>query len=131
MASILLAIPRILLAFEYFVGGIPRLGPWPFKTLHERIYRKSQITAPYLQPLYPFTGQRTIKLHMQYIGALMVTEGFLLALPQTRGGIFALVLGCFLTASGYWSQMRADMPYWLPVTNFGLAWVVWYIENRS
>ncbi|KAK1994814.1 hypothetical protein LX36DRAFT_660204 [Colletotrichum falcatum] len=59
----------------------------------------------------------------------MVAEGFLLAFPQTRGTAATLCLGCFLTASGYWSQMRAGMPYWLPVTNFALAWVVYFFES--
>ncbi|KAK2014451.1 hypothetical protein LZ32DRAFT_197625 [Colletotrichum eremochloae] len=131
MNSLLLAIPRVILAFEYFIGGIPRLGPWPFKSLHGRIYRKTQITAPHLGPVYPFTDPRNIRLHMLCIGGLMIAEGFLLVLPQTRGTAATLFLGCFLTASGYWSQMQAGMPYWLPVTNFVLAWVVYSVENRA
>ncbi|KAK1590252.1 uncharacterized protein LY79DRAFT_555519 [Colletotrichum navitas] len=131
MNSLLLAIPRVILALEYFIGGIPRLGPWPFKSLHERIYRKTRTTAPHLFPVYPFTDPRNIKLHMLYIGSLMITEGFLLVLPQTGGAPITLFLGCFLTASGYWSQMRAGMPYWLPVTNFSLAWAVYFVENRA
>ncbi|KAK2051040.1 hypothetical protein LY76DRAFT_529304 [Colletotrichum caudatum] len=131
MASFLFAFPRVILAFEYFIGDIPRLGPWPFKSLHGRIYQKTQTTAPHLSPIYPFTDSRNIKLHMLYIGSLMITEGILLVLPQTRGTAVTLFLGCFLTGSGYWSQMRAGMPYWLPVTNFVLAWIVYFVENRA
>ncbi|CAI0642792.1 unnamed protein product [Colletotrichum noveboracense] len=131
MSPIILSVPRIVLTIEYFIGGWPRISSWPFKSLHERIYRKSQITAPHLHPVYPFTDPRTTKLHMQYIGVLMVMEGFLLAFPWTRASVVTLFLGCFLTSSGYWSQMRSGMPYWLPVTNFLLAWVVWGLENGN
>ncbi|KAF6802148.1 hypothetical protein CSOJ01_11803 [Colletotrichum sojae] len=121
---------RIILAAEYLIGGWPRISPWPFKSLHERIYRKSQVTAPHLNPVYPFTDPRTIRLHMRYIGGLMVLEGFLLAFTRTSGSVLALLLGCFLTSSGFWSQMRAGLPYWLPITNFVLGWVVWSLRNN-
>ncbi|KAK1976394.1 hypothetical protein LZ30DRAFT_603585 [Colletotrichum cereale] len=131
MISLLLAVPRVILAIEYFIGGIPRLGPWPLKSLHGRIYRKTQKTAPHLRLVYPFTDPHNIKLHMLCIGCLMIVEVFLLALPQTRGTVATLSLGCFLTASGCWSQLRAGMPYWLPVTNFALAWVVYLVESQA
>lgn len=121
---------RIILAAEYFIGGWPRISPWPFKSLHQRIYRKSQMTAPHLHPVYPFTDPRTIRLHMRYIGTLMVAEGFLLAFPQTSGSAFALLLGSFLTSSGFWSQMRAGLPHWLPATNFVLGWVLWSLHMQ-
>ncbi|KAF6844215.1 hypothetical protein CMUS01_01270 [Colletotrichum musicola] len=68
---------------------------------------------------------------MRYIGVLMVLEGFLLAFRRISGSALALLLGWFLTSSGFWSQMRAGLPYWLPITNLVLGWVVWSLQNND
>lgn len=115
------SILRSILICEYILGGLPRLTSWPLTSLHAKIHRKSQLTAPYLYPVFPFCQQNQIKWHMSYVGALMLLEALLLTLPQTRYSLATLFMNAFLTGAGWWSQMKAGLPYWLPITNFFLG----------
>ena len=129
--SSLLTALRIILLVEYFLGGIPRLSSWPLASLHDRIHRKTSLVATRLPPLFRFsTDPFMTRLHMWYVGLLMVTEGTLLGLPQTRGSLSALTLGSLLTGFGFWSQRRANLPHWLPAVNFCLGWVVFLADQQ-
>ncbi|KAH9909609.1 hypothetical protein F4778DRAFT_6328 [Xylariomycetidae sp. FL2044] len=123
MANILPSIPAYMLAFEYFLGAIPRISAFPFLALHQRVYLKSKRTAPHLHPVFPFKDN--VSWQMRYTGLLMAATGCLIASPRTRGSLFTLSMECFLNGAGFWSQWKAGLPYWLPLVNFGLGWVVW------
>lgn len=125
-------LPVILLTLEYFLGGLPRLTPVPFGRMHRRIRQKTLRTAPHLAPVFPFTDTRsgrTVRRHMGFVGALMVLEALLLAVPRTRTAAVTFGLSLFLPAAGAWSQGRAGLPFWLPVANLALGLVVHYVEG--
>jgi hypothetical protein len=132
------ALPPIILAFELFLGGSARLGPIPFKKLHEFNLKKSSSIAPQLRCVTPFrihgspqATPESTRWHMRYFGTLMVLAGVLTANPKTRGDVRTMLLTLFLTGSGVYSQVRCGMMYWLPVLNSGLAGLIWWIENRT
>lgn len=118
-------LPAAILALEYFLGGLPRVSAIPpLGSMHKRIYQKTLKTAPYLAPVFPFTDTRsdkTVRWHMRLVGTLMVLEGLMLAIPRTRAHPFTLFMSLFLPAAGVWSQMKAGLPYWLPVINLVLG----------
>ena len=136
--SNLRSFPAIFLAFELFLGGSARLGPIPFKKLHEFNYEKSRKVAPTLRYVTPFridgsseTTPQSTRWHMRYFGALMVLAGILTANPKTRGDLRTMLLTLFLTGCGVYSQVKCGMMYWLPVVNSGLAGAIWWIENKA
>lgn len=127
-------LPAMILTLEYFLGGLPRLSSIPFARMHRRIHQKTLKTAPHLAPVFPFTDTRsnkTVRWHMYFVGALMLLEGLLLALPRTRTTMPTFALSLFLPAAGAWSQKKAGLPFWLPITNFSLGLVVYYLESRA
>lgn len=132
--SLWATLPIIILTLEYFLGGLPRLSAFPFGRMHRRIHQKTLRTAPHLAPLFPFTDVRSgrvVRWHMAFVGALMVLEGVLLALPRTRTSLATFALSLLLPAVGAWSQGRAGLPFWLPVANLTLGVVVHYVEGRA
>lgn len=143
----------LLLSLEYLLGGLPRLTPHPFARAHARLRTKTLRTAPHLAPFFPFTdvaantntttssrpdggdgggvgrkNTKNLRRHMAFVGALMVLEALLLALPATRAAAPTLVLGVVLPAAGAWSQRRAGMVWGLPVVNLVLGLVVHFVE---
>lgn len=120
-------VPAIVLSIEFFIGGFPRVSPWPFRALHQKIYQKSIKTAPKLYPILVF---RDARMQMIYIGLWMMSTGVLLATPNTRGSLGTLGLVYFWTGAGAWSQARTEMPYWLPVCNALLGTLVFIIDRR-
>lgn len=118
-----------ILSLEYFLGGVPRVSAFPLERMHIRMHQRTLETAPHLAPVFPFTDTRsnkTVRWHMRVVGSLMILEGLLLAMPRTRANSITFVLGLFLPAAGVWSQMKAGLPYWLPVINFTLGLYVQY-----
>ena len=121
-------VPALLLSFEHFLGGQARITSLLTPSLYRRaVVDKGPGTAEALYPIIP------IKDHVRltnFVGALMVLEGTLLALPRTRGSLGTLGLNTFLTAAGIYSQRRMGIPYWLPSVNMALGLLVWWIQHR-
>lgn len=117
-----------LLSFEHLLGGQARITSLLTPSLYQgAVVRKGPGTAEALYPIIP------IKDHVRlsnFIGALMVLQGTLLALPTTRSSLGALGLNTFLTAAGIYSQRRMGIPYWLPCVNMALGFLVWWNQNR-
>ena len=120
-------IPAIVLAAEYILGGLVRASPFPFAAAHERVVRKNASIAPLLYPIIPF---RDVENHNRWVGGWMIITGLLWAYPQTRSSLATLGLSLFWTGAGWYSQSRAGMPYWLPVVNFTLSFLVWWLANK-
>lgn len=122
-------IPAIILAAEYILGGLVRASRIPFASAHERVIKKNASIAPLLYPIVPFED---VKNHNRYVGVWMIATGLLWANPESRLWLPTLGLSLFWTGAGWYSQARAGMSYWLPVTNFALSFVVyWLAHNRD
>lgn len=61
----------------------------------------------------------------------MIATGLLWAYPVTRSSSATLGLSLFWTGAGAYSQWKAGMPFWLPIVNFILSFVVRSVENRT
>lgn len=128
MQNLLPHLPALLLATEYLFGGLVRISSFPFPSIHDQVNRKNTSIVPILYPIVPF---KTVDAHNKWVGAWMMATGVLWAHPATRGSLATLGLSLFWTSAGAYSQRRASMPFWLPIVNFGLSWVAWWVENRS
>ncbi|EME82455.1 uncharacterized protein MYCFIDRAFT_197570 [Pseudocercospora fijiensis CIRAD86] len=128
MSAYALQIPAVLLSFEHFLGGQARIASQLTPSLYKRaVIDKGPGTAQALYPVIPVKDPVRLS---NVVGAMMVTTGFLLAWPKTRGSLLTLSLNTFLTGAGIYSQRRMKIPYWLPGTNMVLGILVWLIENR-
>lgn len=121
-------VPRAILSAEFVFGGWVRVSSWPFKSINAQANRKNAVIAPILYPLVPF---RDAVGHNRWVGAWMIGTGVLLASRTWARSKATLALVLFWTSAGAWSQRKADMSYWLPIVNFSLGWLVWWIENRD
>jgi hypothetical protein len=128
LTSFLVNIPVYILTAEFFVGGIPRLSPFPLERLHGFILQKTQRTAPHIYPLIPI---RAVRPQMQAAGLLMCFTSLLLAMPKTRGGYGTLGMVLYLTGVGAYSQSRAGLKFWLPIVNATIGFVVFWIEKMK
>lgn len=127
MEQILPQVPAFVLSAEFILGGFLRVFSWPFPELHERVLRKNAVIAPILYPVVPFRG---VEGHNKWVGSWMIATGLLWAYPVTRGSSATLGMSLFWTGAGAYSQWKAKMPFWLPVVNFMLSFVVWTIQNK-
>lgn len=126
--AFLVHIPALILSIEFFIAAAGRLVP-ALRTLHGRVYRKAQRTAPTLHPVIPFKDD--VKRHMRYVGAWLLLTGVMLLLPFTRGSRATLGLVLFWTGAGAWSQWKCGMPYRVPILNAGLGMLVFWLERGS
>jgi hypothetical protein len=119
-----------ILAFELFLGGVPRItGRWPVPArLHQSLITKTQKNSKAIQALLPIedVGRQRI-----VAGWLMCFTGALLMSTQTRGSIFTLLMVLYLTGVGMYSQRVVGDSYRLPVMNATLGIFIYIYERNK
>ena len=80
------------------LGGQLRLTRLFTPQLHEQVMQRKAVGTA--QALYPLIPIRDPRKQMQFVGALMVGTGVLLAMPVTRGSNITLALCLGLTGAG-------------------------------
>ena len=101
-----------ILSFELLLGGQARITGLLTPSIHERVMAK----APGTREALSFIPIRNDKQHTQFIGCAMCLAGVLVAVPQTRSNLGA-VLTLALTSAGVYSQRRMGISYKVPVMN--------------
>ncbi|MBE7181853.1 MAG: hypothetical protein INR71_11720 [Terriglobus roseus] len=118
------ALPAVL-SLQLFLGGQARLTRTLTPRLHAHAMRKADGTHDALW----FIPIADPARHTQFIGALMMTAGALVAAPATRVPAGA-ALTLALTTAGVNSQARMGLDFKLPAVNSVLAVAMWLVEER-